>query len=316
MARKRTASAPSPAAPQPRKGIDVSSYQGAINWTKVAADGYTFAIIRCGSGYGGGYTDPSYAVNAKGARAAGLTVGTYYFAYAHQASPVKEAERVLALVQPKPGDLVPALDVEVADGLDAAHLIAWSLAWLAVIDSHIGTKAMLYTYPSFLTGTLAGGRAFADRPLWYASRNNIWPAVPPGFSGYNVLQTLDNGVVPGVPGPVDVDVSYGIDHVLIPAASPKPVPVPPPPAPTPPPPPAPDDPLAAIPMPARVTVIEAVDKARAQKGQYAWLAWNLGEGDWKDWGPSNKLVRPKVPLAITKAWWAFRARFLGQRGAH
>ena len=63
-----------------QNGIDVSRYQGNINWGRVAAAGKQFAIVRVGSGNSGGlYVDPYFLQNVNGAKAAGLRVGAYYY---------------------------------------------------------------------------------------------------------------------------------------------------------------------------------------------------------------------------------------------
>ena len=64
-------------------GIDVSRYQGSINWSAVAAAGKQFAIVRIGSSNNNGtYVDPYFLQNVNGAHAAGLRVGAYYYTYA------------------------------------------------------------------------------------------------------------------------------------------------------------------------------------------------------------------------------------------
>ena len=66
-----------------QNGIDVSRYQGNINWGRVAAAGKQFAIVRVGSANSGGlYVDPYFLQNVNGAKAAGLRVGAYYYTYA------------------------------------------------------------------------------------------------------------------------------------------------------------------------------------------------------------------------------------------
>ena len=66
-----------------QNGIDVSRYQGNINWGRVAAAGKQFAIVRIGSANSGGlYVDPYFLQNVNGAKAAGLRVGAYYYTYA------------------------------------------------------------------------------------------------------------------------------------------------------------------------------------------------------------------------------------------
>ena len=72
-----------------QNGIDVSRYQGNVNWSKVAAAGKDFAIVRLGSSNSGGlYVDPYFLQNVNGAHAAGLRVGAYYYTYARTQSAV------------------------------------------------------------------------------------------------------------------------------------------------------------------------------------------------------------------------------------
>ena len=72
-----------------QNGIDVSRYQGSVNWAQVAAAGKQFAIVRIGSSNSGGlYVDPYFLQNVSGAHAAGLRVGAYYYTYARTQSAV------------------------------------------------------------------------------------------------------------------------------------------------------------------------------------------------------------------------------------
>ncbi len=67
----------------------------------------------------------------------------------------------------------------------------------------------------------------------------------------------------------------------------------------------------------RLPIVEppptAEDKLRAMTGYYAWVAWRLGEGPWKPYGPHNRLVRPDVPRLIPAAWWRRYTLFLLNR---
>lgn len=55
------------------------------------------------------------------------------------------------------------------------------------------------------------------------------------------------------------------------------------------------------------------DKLRAETGFYAWVAWKLGEGQWKKYGPADKTVRPNVPAVISLVWWKRYAVFVANR---
>src|SRR5262245_36875474 len=91
-------------------GIDVSYYQGTIDWGAVKADGIDFAFIRTTDGTG--FEDPRYDENRAGARAAGVLRGTYQF-FRPTDDPIAQADLLLARLGDDPDDLPPVLDVEV-----------------------------------------------------------------------------------------------------------------------------------------------------------------------------------------------------------
>lgn len=83
-------------------GIDVSEFNGALDWAALKAAGVQFAIIR--TGYGKSYTDPTFRANMDGAIAQGIPVGVYHFSYAGDAAGAKrEAEFVISLLEPYRG---------------------------------------------------------------------------------------------------------------------------------------------------------------------------------------------------------------------
>lgn len=86
------------------RGIDVSHWQGAIDWTKVKASGIQFAIIKAGGSDAGFYTDPRWEENYKGAKDNGIAVGAYYFVgpgCISSADGKADAERFLAQLNGK-----------------------------------------------------------------------------------------------------------------------------------------------------------------------------------------------------------------------
>ena len=83
------------------KGIDVSHYQGDIDWKKVKATGMQFAIIRAGYGKYAYQEDPCFEDNIKGAYNAGILVGVYWYSYADTAAEARqEAEACLTVINP------------------------------------------------------------------------------------------------------------------------------------------------------------------------------------------------------------------------
>src|SRR2546423_8695762 len=106
--------APGAAAATYAKGIDVSNWQGSIDWLQVASDGYTFAFAKATEGTG--FTDITYAVNRSGTQGLGVRIGAYHFARpegsgdaALAASAIAQADRFVDVAQPRAGDLPPVL---------------------------------------------------------------------------------------------------------------------------------------------------------------------------------------------------------------
>jgi GH25 family lysozyme M1 (1,4-beta-N-acetylmuramidase) len=197
-------------------GIDVSHYQGAIDWTQVAASGVRFAFAKATQGQS--YTDPTYATNAAAAAAAGIVLGAYDFAQP-DATPngaILEADHFLAVAQPQPGQLLPVLDLETTGGLTPAQLTAWTLAWLGEVASRTGGRAMVYTSPNGWASRMADTTAIADAGytvLWVAHWNVASPTVPANDwqgHGWTFWQYSDCGSVPGITGCVDSDWFNGL----------------------------------------------------------------------------------------------------------
>jgi GH25 family lysozyme M1 (1,4-beta-N-acetylmuramidase) len=110
-------------------GIDVSHYQGSINWSSVAADGVKFAFMKATQGYG--YTDPTLSTNLRNATASGVMVGFYHFtdfdlAPTDPQDPIKQANHFLNVIKPYYNAglyLPPVADVEGFDNLSANGLL-------------------------------------------------------------------------------------------------------------------------------------------------------------------------------------------------
>ena len=157
------------------KGLDVSNWNGAINWTKVAKAGYRFAFGKATEGTA--YNDKTYTTNRNGSEAAGLVFGGYHFARpagaslaGATASGIKQANRFLAVAGPQPGELPPVLDLEATGNLGKQRLLAWTLAWLGQIYARTGVEPFLYTSPLFWKGQLGDSTAAAaaGTGLWIA----------------------------------------------------------------------------------------------------------------------------------------------------
>ncbi|HEV3471189.1 MAG TPA: GH25 family lysozyme, partial [Pyrinomonadaceae bacterium] len=112
-------------------GIDVSHYQGGVNWEAVKAAGCAFAFAKATEG--AGVTDPFFHANWAGMKAAGLLRGAYHFFRPAQDA-AQQAAHFLSTVQLQPGDLPPVLDVETADGVAGADLVGGVQTWLDAVE--------------------------------------------------------------------------------------------------------------------------------------------------------------------------------------
>lgn len=183
-------------------GIDVSNYDGAIDWMKVAGAGKKFAIAKATEGTG--FHDSTFAANWSGMKAAGVIRGAYHFFHSNE-DPVAQANYFLAAVGTLgPGDLPPMLDLEVADGQSAATVASTALTWLQTVESMTGKKPIVYTYPSFWS-SVGASASFAGYPLNIANYGVNCPDVVGSWSSWTMWQYSDTGTVAGINAQIDED---------------------------------------------------------------------------------------------------------------
>ena len=183
------------------RGIDVSNWQGVIDWKAVKASGIAFAFIKATEGTD--FVDPHFLANWQGAKAAGVVRGAYHFARDNQ--PEAEAAYFSAQVLPHlaSGDLI-ALDDEVTHGLGSA----WICRWMTSAHLRLGCAPLYYANLSAIqTGALPP--VFGEFGLWLADYTDVAPAAPAPWSLLAFWQHSSSGNVPGIVGPVDLDTFFG-----------------------------------------------------------------------------------------------------------
>jgi lysozyme len=192
------------------RGIDVSKWQGDVDWSRVASTPVRFVIMRATRG--NAYDDPRYAEYLAEASANGLVVGAYHRAMVGVApgDARDEADHFLEVARNAAGDVLPVLDIEEANGLSVAKLRAWVRRWLARVRGRTGVRPMIYTSPYFWRTYLGDTTWFADRgyPLWIAHWGVWRPDVPArGWSGHGwtYWQQSSTGRVSGIGPNVDRD---------------------------------------------------------------------------------------------------------------
>ena len=188
------------------RGIDVSAWQGVIDWQAVAGDGIQFAFVRASHGLDGG--DPYFAENWAGTKANGIVRGAYQY-FTPEADTLAQADLLLATMGPLlPGDLPPVLDIEDHGGLSASALAAEAARWLDHVEAAIGRKPLIYTGKYFWQDHV-GSDAFAEHPLWVAQWGVTCPDLPSPWARWTFQQTSATGSIAGVGGDVDTDLFNG-----------------------------------------------------------------------------------------------------------
>jgi len=189
-------------------GIDVSTYQGRIDWPEVARQQVRFAFIKASEG--ATLRDPRFGRNWREARAAGILSGAYHY-FQPNRDGGDQARLFIATVPLRPGDLPPVLDVEAPRFHDVAELRRELHQWLDAVEAHYQVRPILYSNYAFYQHYLAGH--FDDYPLWLAHYEVERPALPP--SRWIIWQHSDEAYVPGIRGTVDLKVFEGSYQALL-----------------------------------------------------------------------------------------------------
>lgn len=186
------------------KGIDVSVWQGSIDFNKVKAAGIDFVIIRAGYGRLSSQKDKNFETYYAAAKKAGLKVGAYWYSYAQSASEAKlEANACIACIKGKSFDMPIYFDVEDGSmtGFSKATLTGFVTAFCDTIKAN-GFKAGVYANLYWFNNKLDFKALKAKYSIWLAqwskSKNldcDVW-------------QYADNGKVSGISGNVDMNYCY------------------------------------------------------------------------------------------------------------
>ena len=193
------------------RGIDVSKYQGNIDWGAVAASGINFAIIRVGyrgSVSGALVQDPNFKKNISGATKAGIKVGLYFFTQAvNEAEAVEEASMAMSLASGYKVTYPIFIDTESAssgraNGLSKSARTAVVKAFCQTVRNG-GYKAGVYASKSWYANQL-NASALNGYCIWVAQYNSSCT-----YSGkYDMWQYSSKGSVSGIKGNVDMNISY------------------------------------------------------------------------------------------------------------
>jgi GH25 family lysozyme M1 (1,4-beta-N-acetylmuramidase) len=147
-------------------GIDISHYQGNINWRKVAGTHHPIKFVYIRSTMGINGKDKRYAANYRNAKKQGFLVGAYHY-YRPNENSTRQFNNFAATVKLRKGDLPPVLDIELIGRQSRASIVKGVLNWLRLAQRKYGVKPVLYTgrhfYDKYLKGR--GGNYY----LWISS---------------------------------------------------------------------------------------------------------------------------------------------------
>jgi lysozyme len=188
-------------------GIDVSRYQGGIDWKAVAGmheKGVRigFAFIKATEGVG--LTDPRYLKNWRLAARNGIPRGAYHY-FLPDRDPAAQARLFISRVRLDPGDLPPVLDVEEQGGVPTDRLRKRVRQWLDIVERHYGIRPILYTNVRFYEQVL--GNHFDAYPLWVA--HYLRHERPRIAREWSFWQFSEEATVSGIRGKVDFNAFRG-----------------------------------------------------------------------------------------------------------
>jgi len=199
-------------------GIDVSNWQGTIDWDEVKNDGQVYAWSKATEGMT--YQDPQFINNITNGLSAGVVMGAYHFARPDNNLATEDAANFLTHASQYigPGFLPPVLDLEnpysggqailLTDLFTSSELSIWALEWMNIVENETGVAPMIYingNYANYLNSSL---NAYG---LWFAQPDELM--TPPtnigSWSNWSFKQYSWWGDVSGIVGDVDLNIFNG-----------------------------------------------------------------------------------------------------------
>jgi len=196
-------------------GIDVSNYQGAINWTSVKSAGIQWAYIKATEGTT--YKDPRFNTNYPAAHAAGVIRGAYHFARPNSSGGAAQANYFASnggawsadnLTLPGAVDLEAPPSGAACYGLTTTQMRTWITDFYNTYKAATGRDVVVYTTASWWNSCTGSWTGMASKsPLWVAHWGASSPSLPAGWSSttWSFWQYTASGSVSGISGNVDRD---------------------------------------------------------------------------------------------------------------
>jgi len=205
-------------------GIDVSHHNGDIDWAAVAGAKVGFVYIKTSQGVTG--TDPKFATNWAGAGDNKLARGAYHFFSSSTKAEDQAAHFLSVYADRSDQDLPAVLDLEwdysqtrdangnLVDGwanISGHEIVSRAVAWLAAVEKATGKTPIIYTdFDWYNTRIGSAGSVLSPYEVWVADYSShsqqLDDPKTPGTHGWRLWQFTSKGTVPGISGPVDVDI--------------------------------------------------------------------------------------------------------------
>ena len=180
-------------------GVDVSHFQGQVDWQKVKADSISYVYLKATDGIT--YTDPKYIDNSSELYKVGLAFGSYHF-FEPDDDPIDQAKHYISVTSQQKDILRPVLDVEISRGKTPQEISESVAKWLSYVEEDLNCQPIIYTYASYWEEFL--GDDFTEYDLWLADYAST-PNPPKNKQDWLMWQYSQKGKVNGISGMVDRD---------------------------------------------------------------------------------------------------------------
>ena len=193
----------------PVHGVDVSRWQGEIDWPKLRTQGANFAYIKATDG--GDHLDPMFKTNWRRAKEAGIKRGAYHFFYWCRTA-AEQADWFIRNVPRDPEALPPVIDVEwngesrCKQNISRQRVLEKMQVFMDKVERHYGQRPIIYTAPDFYKDNLTN--EFREYPFWLRAVAQHPSKVYPGRK-WLFWQYSGSGLSQGVDGKIDLNVFYG-----------------------------------------------------------------------------------------------------------
>ncbi|MFK7000543.1 glycoside hydrolase family 25 protein [Flavobacterium oreochromis] len=187
-------------------GIDLSEYQDDIDWSKIKEieGGYPIEFVFIRATAGSNKIDKKFKKYWLRAKEKGFIVGAYHY-YRPNENSIEQAENFIKQVTLIEGDFPPVLDIEKLPKTQSIDRLKIGLKrWLEKVEEHYGVKPIIYSSESYYQDFLKDD--FEDYPFWIANYTAFYKKID---SEWSIWQLTENGKIPGVKGPVDVNIYNG-----------------------------------------------------------------------------------------------------------